>query len=57
VLQGSRSQPVISDGGTRSGAIGANISELGIVASGTGATPYASQGTRPFGTLRMRRAD
>lgn len=56
VGQGS-SQAVIQDGGNAGGAgplgsgPGSNISEIGIVARGTGTPPYAGQGTGPFGTI------
>lgn len=51
VGQGSQ-QPVISDGGSAAGgAIGANASEIGIVARGTGTAPYSGQGTGAFGSI------
>lgn len=45
------SQPVIQDGGSAGGGIsGANISEIGVVARGSGPPPYAGQGSGQFGT-------
>lgn len=49
VFTGS-SSPFLVDGGTAGGgAAGANLSELGIAARGTGVPPYAGQGTGPNG--------
>lgn len=51
VGQGSQ-QPVVIDGGAAAGgAIGANASEIGIVARGTGSAPYSAQGSGPFGSI------
>lgn len=51
VGQGSQ-QPVVSDGGSAAGgAIGANASEIGIVARGTGTAPFSGQGSGPFGSI------
>ena len=50
VGQGS-SQPIVQDGGPAGGgAVGVNPSELGLTARGTGAAPYAGQGSGPYGT-------
>jgi hypothetical protein len=50
VGQGSQ-QPVVSDGGAASGGgPGANLSEIGVTARGTGTPPYAGQGTGAYGT-------
>lgn len=44
------SQPVIMDSGTAAGgAVGANLSELGLTVRGTGTPPYSSQGKGPNG--------
>ena len=51
VGQGSQ-QPVVIDGGAAAGgAIGANASEIGITARGTGTAPYSAQGSGPFGSI------
>lgn len=45
-----RGQPVIIDGGTAAGgAVGANLSEMGLTARGIGTPPYVGQGTGPLG--------
>src|SRR5580658_5078454 len=45
-------QPVLQDGGPAGGGgAGANISEIGVVARGTGTAPYSGQGTGPFGSI------
>lgn len=50
VGQGS-AQAVLQDGGgAGGGAVGANPSEIGITARGSGTPPYAGQGSGPFGT-------
>lgn len=48
--QGSQQPFIMDGGGAGGGGVGANISELGIVARGAGAPPYAGQGSGPFGT-------
>lgn len=46
------SQPTVKDaGGANGGPTGVGLSEIGIVARGTGTAPYAGQGTGPFGTI------
>lgn len=48
---GGGSQPVIQDGGRAVGGnAGANPSELGVTARGTGTPPYVAQGSGPYGT-------
>lgn len=45
------SQPVVMDGGPAGGGgVGTGISEMGLIARGTGIPPYVGQGTGPFGT-------
>jgi len=45
------SQVILGDGGAAGGgAFGTGISELGVIARGTGTAPYVGQGTGPFGT-------
>ncbi len=45
-------QPVVVDGGpARGGDVGTGISELGLIARGTGTPPYAGQGTGAFGSI------
>jgi hypothetical protein len=51
VGQGSGQAIVIDGGAASGGAIGANASEFGIVARGTGTAPYSGQGTGPFGSI------
>ena len=49
---GSSGQPIVVDSGTAAGgAAGANISQLGITARGTGTAPYVAQGSGPNGEL------
>lgn len=44
-------QAIVQDSGPASGGpLGVGLSELGVTARGTGAPPYAGQGTGPFGT-------
>jgi hypothetical protein len=48
---GGNSQAIAVDSGpAKGGGIGVGLSELGITAQGTGAAPYAGQGTGPYGT-------
>jgi hypothetical protein len=47
----SAGQTIIQDSGpARGGSTGLGLSELLLAARGTGAPPYASQGTGPYGT-------
>jgi hypothetical protein len=51
VGQGS-SQPIVQDSGAASGGpVGMGLSELDMIARGTGTAPYAAQGTGPYGTI------
>lgn len=44
-------QPVVQDGGPAAGGPqGTGISEVGLIARGTGTPPFIGQGTGPFGT-------
>lgn len=44
-------QAIVIDGGAaRGGSIGTGISELGMIAKGTGTAPYVGQGTGAFGS-------
>lgn len=45
-------QPIVVDGGpARGGSVGTGISELGLIARGTGTAPYSGQGTGPYGSI------
>ena len=46
----SNSQPVLIDAGSAQGS-GYGVSELAIIARGTGLAPYVGQGTGPFGSV------
>jgi hypothetical protein len=51
VGQGS-SQPIVQDSGPASGGpVGIGLSELDMIARGTGTAPYAGQGSGPYGTI------
>jgi len=52
VYSASQSQAVLQDaGGAQGGGVGTGVSELGIIARGTGTPPYDAQGTGPLGTV------
>ncbi len=45
-------QPIVVDGGpARGGTVGTGISELGMIARGTGTAPYSGMGTGAFGSI------
>lgn len=49
------SQAVVQDSGPAGGgAVGLGLAEILLVARGTGAAPYAGQGTGPYGTVDCR---